>query len=135
MSNGHTGGFNSGIKVARGPITFALGYLVEGRECSFWLHTRAPRAPSEDEFGVADALGMLGFARFANCSLVGGDCYYMNLRGSEPVRPLGGEPLEPRFDELARELPGVIQGLISAARAAESLGLKLGPAHGELGAG
>jgi hypothetical protein len=127
MSDGHRGGFNSPIKVARGPITFIFGYLVEGQECSFWLHVRAPRAQSEGGFGVADALKMLGFAHFDNCSLVDGDCYYMNLRGREPLRPLAGEALEPRFDELVKELPGIIQSLISVAQAAESLGLKLRP--------
>lgn len=129
MSDSHRGGFNSAIKVARGPITFVFGYLVEGEEGSFWLHVRALRPQSQGGFGVADALKMLGFSHFANCSLVDGDCHYMNLRGREPIQPLAGEPLEPRFDELARELPGIIQSLVSAARAAEALGLRLGPAR------
>ncbi len=125
MSDGHTGGFNTGIKVVRGKIMFVLGYLVEGEEASFWLHVKPPRTQPAGEFGVAHALKTLGFKRFNHCGLVSGACYYMNLRGRESVRPLAGVPVEAQFDKLVKELPGFITRIIAAGGDAESLGIKL----------
>jgi hypothetical protein len=125
MSDGHTGGFNTGIKVARGEITFVLGYLVEGEEASFWLHVKLPPPRSEGESGIAEALKRLGFKHFNHCGLVSGECYYMNLRGREPIRPRAGIPVEALFDKLIKELPGIINNPIAADKVSESLGIML----------
>ena len=112
MSDGHRGGFNSAIKVIRGPMAFVLGYLVESQEGSFWLHLRPPRSQPSGGFDVGDALRLLGFNHFAKCSLVTDECYCLNLREPGPIRPLAGEAVENRFDKLAQELPGILQNLI-----------------------
>ena len=125
MADGHTGGFNTGIKVARGPTRMTLGYLVEGDEASFWLHVHPPDARAGGAFTVADALKLLGFSEFDNCSLVGRHCYCLELRGKEPVRPLAGAPIEARFDAIARELPALLDKLVEVGGGAASLGLSL----------
>lgn len=130
MSDGHTGGFSTGIKVVRGETTFVLGYLVEGEEASFWLHVKPPPPRSEGESNVAEALMRLGFKHFNHCGLVGGECYYMNLRGREPVRRRAGVPVEALFDKLIKELPVIINNPSAAEKVGESLGIMLRASQG-----
>jgi len=130
ISDGHTGGFNTDIKVARGEITFVLGYLVEGEEASFWLHVKLPAPGSESESNVAEALKRLGFKRFGHCGLVSSECYYINLRGREPIRPRAGAPVEALFDKLVKELPGIINNPITAEKFGEFLDTMLGVSQG-----
>lgn len=124
MSDGHTGGFNTDIKVARGELTLVLGYLVEGGEASFWLHVKLPAPGSADESSVVGALKKLGFKHFDHCGLVSGECYYLNLRGREPIRPRAGIPMEALFDKLVKGLPGIINNP-AAEQAGESLRMML----------
>ena len=126
MSDGHTGGFNTDIKVVRGEITFVLGYLVEGEEASFWLHVKLPAPGPEGKSSVAEALIRLGFKRFDHCGLVSSECYYRNLRGREPIRPRAGAPVEALFDKLVKELPSIINNPIAVEKFGESLDIMLG---------
>ncbi len=125
MSDAHTGGFNTSIKVARGEITFVLGYLVEGEEASFWLHVKLPAPGSEGESSVAEALKRLGFKHFDHCGLVSGECYYINLRGHQPIQRRAGLPVEALFDKLVKELPGIINNPVAAEKDGESLDIML----------